>query len=89
MSWLTAIFTYFVIWWLVLFTTLPFGIEHEERHEAGHMPGAPKHHHMKKKLVATSVITALLWIIVYIIMDSGVIDFYDAARKMAVEDSLK
>jgi len=45
MAWTTAAAIYFVIWWLVLFTVLPFGVrnaaETGEVVEAGNDPGAP------------------------------------------------
>ena len=39
----TALAIYFVMWWLVLFVTLPFGVrsQHEDGEGAGHVIPAP------------------------------------------------
>ena len=44
MSWTTILAIYFIVWWLVLFTVLPWGVR--SQHEAGDItpgtdPGAP------------------------------------------------
>ncbi len=60
----TAFAIYFVVWWIVLFAVLPFGIQ--SQHEAGESaagtdPGAPTAPGMKKKLLWTTVISATLF----------------------------
>ena len=47
MPWYTVLAIYFIVWWLVFFTVLPFGIRSEEEHVdvvLGTDPGAPKVH---------------------------------------------
>ena len=66
----TALAIYFVLWWLVLFVTLPFGVrsQHEDGGGApGTDPGAPVASRMGRKLIWTTVIAA----IVYGIGDAG------------------
>jgi len=49
---------YFIIWWLVFFMVLPWGIrsQHEHREIApGTDPGAPAVHGLKRKLVWTTL----------------------------------
>ena len=48
------------LWWLVLFMTLPFGIEQEAAPEDGHDHGAPKKSGIKQKMLVTTVITVVL-----------------------------
>lgn len=60
----TAFAVYFVVWWIVLFAVLPFGIQ--SQHEAGESPagtdpGAPSVPGMAKKLLWTTVISAILF----------------------------
>lgn len=54
---------YFIVWWLVLFVTLPFGVrsrdEAGEAAVAGTDPGAPAAHMLKKKALITTVIAAI------------------------------
>jgi predicted secreted protein len=60
----TAFAIYFVIWWIALFVTLPFGVrsQHEDGGGApGTDPGAPVMTGMKRKLVWTTIISAIVY----------------------------
>jgi predicted secreted protein len=57
---------YFVVWWLVLFLTLPFGVrsQHEDGEGApGTDPGAPVLTRMGSKLIWTTIISAVMFAI--------------------------
>jgi predicted secreted protein len=76
MNWFTAIVTYLTLWWLVLFCVLPFGIRSQA--EAGEIvegsdPGAPAFANMKKKVIITTIITAIVWGILAYVLMSGMI----------------
>ena len=58
--------TYFIIWWVLLFAILPFGVQ--SQHELddivpGTEPGAPARPRLLIKLTANTIIAALLWAI--------------------------
>jgi predicted secreted protein len=60
----TAFAIYFVVWWVVLFAVLPFGVQ--SQHEVGEGtdgtdPGAPTAPLMLKKLVWTTAISAIIF----------------------------
>ena len=60
----TAFAIYFVLWWIVLFLTLPFGVrsQHEDGEGApGTDPGAPVMARMGRKLIWTTVISAVIF----------------------------
>ena len=60
----TALAIYFVIWWITLFLTLPFGVrsQHEEGGGApGTDPGAPILARMGRKLIWTTIISAIIY----------------------------
>ena len=62
----TAIAIYFVIWWIALFLTLPFGVrsQHEDGGGApGTDPGAPVLTRMGSKLIWTTIISAVIYAI--------------------------
>ena len=61
MNWLGAFFIYMVLWWVVLFMVLPFGVRNQEAPEAGHDRGAPAVTHLRRKLIATSLVTLVIW----------------------------
>ena len=64
---LEIIVIFVVIWWLVLFTILPLGVQKEDKILGGNDPGAPKNPMLKKKIILTSVISFFLSIIVSVI----------------------
>ena len=60
----TGLAIYFVLWWLVLFLTLPFGVrsQHEDGVGApGTDPGAPIMTRMGRKLIWTTIISAVVF----------------------------
>jgi len=65
----TAIAIYFVIWWIVLFAILPWGVKNA--HEAGETtlegnePGAPVSHQMGKKALITTLVSAIVFAVIY------------------------
>ncbi len=70
----TGFAVYFIIWWLVLFTVLPFGVKsaHEEGTvvEQGHEPAAPVRPRLFNKFVLTTVIALIVygfyyWLVYY------------------------
>lgn len=66
----TAIATFFLIWWVVLFAVLPFGIR--SQHEAGEMvpgtdPGAPAIPNLLRKLVWTTLISVAIFVACYVL----------------------
>ena len=78
MSITAALGIYFVIWWTVLFAVLPWGVrsQHEaETFEPGTDPGAPQRPLLLQKAIATTAISAVLFVIVYIVWTSGIVPF--------------
>jgi predicted secreted protein len=62
----TSLAVYFVLWWLVLFLTLPFGVrsQHEDGEAApGTDPGAPVLAQMGRKLLWTTLISGVIFAI--------------------------
>lgn len=58
----TAIAVYFLIWWIVLFAVLPWGVRAQGDDSApGTDPGAPLLPRIKAKLVWTTVVAGVLW----------------------------
>ena len=66
----TGLAIYFVLWWLVLFLTLPFGIrsQHEDGVGApGTDPGAPAIPNLRRKLLWTTVASVVVFAACYVI----------------------
>ncbi len=75
MGWVSGVFIYVLIWFVVLFTVLPWGVKVPENPEPGHAPSAPINPRIGVKLVATSLVSAIVWAIVWYVMQSGWISF--------------
>ena len=59
--------TYLILWWLVFFVMLPFGIERDQAVTFGNDPGAPKKSLVKKKAIISSLITFFLTAVAIVI----------------------
>jgi predicted secreted protein len=73
----TALAIYFVVWWLVLFLTLPFGVR--SQHEGGDSapgtdPGAPILARMGRKLLWTTLISSIIFGCAFFAYRFGFID---------------
>lgn len=75
MSWISGIVVYFLIWWMVLFAVLPWGVRVADEPEPGHATSAPVKPRLWVKAAATTVVAALVWLVYYWIYQSGWIEF--------------
>jgi predicted secreted protein len=75
MSWVTGIAVYVVLWWVVLFAVLPWGVQRAEELPPGADPGAPSHPRMALKAAVTTLVAALLWVLVELLVRSEVLSF--------------
>jgi predicted secreted protein len=77
MSLTEIVVVYIIIWWLVLFMVLPFGITRVDPDTLlpGQDPGSPAKGRMVLKLVITSGITAVLVGIYCFVATTGLISF--------------
>jgi predicted secreted protein len=67
---LAAIAVYFVIWWTLLFCVLPLNIQSQvERGDVvkGTEPGAPVAPQLAKKAIITSVLSLVVFAVVYVL----------------------
>jgi len=54
---ISAIFTYCMVWWVVLYLTLPFGNKPPKILESGHANSAPEKPRVWLKILITSVLS--------------------------------
>lgn len=82
MSLLSLVFTFILVWWTVLFMVLPWGNRQPDMAEVGMMHGAPVNPNMKKKLIATTVVSLIVLGMIYACIEMNIIDFRGIAREM-------
>jgi predicted secreted protein len=67
MSWTTAVAIYFIVWWVVLFAVLPWGVRSQDESGSvipGSDPGAPAISGLKAKLVWTTIVATIVFAVV-------------------------
>ena len=82
MHWASGILVFVVLWWLVIFAVLPWGVRIPDKAEPGHADSAPERPMLMRKVLATTAITAVLWLIVYLVVQSDWLSFREMARHM-------
>lgn len=75
MNIVSAFIVYQIIWWVVFMAVLPIGVQIEESPQPGFATSAPVKPNLKKKIILTTKITTVLWIIVCIVIMSKLITF--------------
>ena len=83
----TAFAIYFVIWWITLFLTLPFGVrsQHEDGEGApGTDPGAPITARMGRKLIWTTVLSAAIFALAMLAYNAGYLNIERLSKLMRI-----
>jgi len=75
MSWFTGILVFVMIWWVVLFMVLPWGVRVPDDPEPGHATSAPSNPMIGRKALITTAISAVIWVVIYLVIDSNLISF--------------
>ena len=66
----TGIAVFFLIWWIVLFAVLPWGVRSQQENEEvvpGTDPGAPTIPNLRRKLVWTTLVSVVVFVACYVI----------------------
>jgi predicted secreted protein len=83
MGFVSGLATFFMIWWTMLFVTLPLGVQRHDGSVKGVDPGAPQNANMKKKFLLTTGLAIIVWLIVFALVESD-LSFRDMANRMAL-----
>jgi predicted secreted protein len=73
----TAIMLFLIIWWVVIFTVLPWGARPPENPEPGHDPAAPAKPMLVRKALITTAISAVIWGILFYLITNDILVFRD------------
>jgi predicted secreted protein len=79
MGWFLSLVVYAIIWWTALFAVLPIGIRPDAKGdpEAGGWRGAPTQPRILQKVIITTIVATILWLVVYVLVETDWISFRD------------
>jgi predicted secreted protein len=83
MSWLSIFAIYFILWWVVLFAMLPFGLKTQEEDgevTLGTVPSAPKGAHMLGAVIRTTLVSGVIFAVFYVAVVYFGFSFNDIPR---------
>ena len=83
----TAFAIFFVLWWIVLFVTLPFGVRSQQEDGEtipGSDPGAPIASRMGRKLIWTTVISAVIFALAMLAYNAGYLNIERLSKLMGI-----
>ena len=73
-----SIIVYVLIWWIIFFSVLPVGIQsNKEKFEEkidGVDPGAPINPKIGKKFLITTLITSIIFIVIYYLVEFNLLN---------------
>ena len=82
----TAIAIYFLIWWIVLFGVLPWGVRAQgEGGAPGTDPGAPVISNLKSKLVWTTAVTTVIFAVCWVVYTRRLVTLDDLATLFGLQ----
>ena len=76
----TGIAIYVVVWWVVLFAVLPWGVKPPETLVPGQADSAPENPRLLLKAAVTTVIAGVIWAGIYLVVRSDWISFRDMVQ---------
>ena len=76
-----SIIVYVLIWWIIFFSVLPVGIQsNEEKFKEkieGIDPGAPINPKIGKKFLITTLITSIIFIVIYYLVEFNLLNLIE------------
>ena len=73
-----SIIVYVMIWWIIFFSVLPIGIQSNKKifkeKIEGIDPGAPKNPEIIKKFLITTLITSIIFAVIYYLVEVNLLN---------------
>ncbi len=73
-----SIIVYVLIWWIIFFSVLPIGIQSNKQtfnaKIEGIDPGAPKNPKIAKKFLITTLITTIIFLVIYYLVEINLLN---------------
>ena len=78
MNWFTGVMAYVIIWWVVLFTILPWGNRPPATPEPGHATSAPAKPRLLIKFGVTTLVATMIFLMFVWLLQSDLISLRDS-----------
>lgn len=78
MNWVEGIVVYVLVWWVVIFAVLPWGVKPPTEFVPGQAESAPAHPRLWLKAGVTTLAAFVIWLAIWFIVRSHWIDFRGA-----------
>ncbi len=79
----SGVAVFVIVWWVVLFAVLPWGVRPPEEAEPGMAESAPTRPRIRLKFLVTTALAVVIWLVVFAVVESDLISFREMAREMA------
>lgn len=80
-----GIVVYSMLWWTLIFCVLPFWYHQPEGDDTVDRP-KPQ---FGKIVIYNTLLTTVVWLIIYGLIEANVLDFYKLGQDMAIKDGLQ
>ncbi|MBS0643144.1 MAG: DUF1467 family protein [Acetobacteraceae bacterium] len=76
MNWFTGVVLFVIIWWTALFAVLPLGTHPvQDPDNVSGWRGAPENPRLVRKVIVTTIVTAIIWLGVFAVVKSDYLSF--------------
>ena len=82
MDWFSGIVVFIITWWTVLFVVLPFGVRQPEERPLEHAHGAPVEARIGRKFLITTLVSIVVWLAIFGLVETEIVSFHDLAREL-------
>jgi len=91
MDWFTGVVVYILVWWVMIFCLLPVRLKSDKELPENSDPqdgwaGAPQSPMIKEKMIATTILSFVVWGVIYLLISAEILSFHDIAKTMIEED---
>lgn len=85
MDFFTGLIVFLLTWWVVIFAVLPWGNKAPKEPLEGNATSAPDNPRLRQKFIITTLISFVVLILVYTLIEMNVIDFRAISQDMFLE----
>lgn len=75
MNWIEGIIVYILVWWVVIFMVLPFGVRPPAELVPGQVSSAPARPRLWLKAGVTTLVSLAIWVVIWLIVRSDLFSF--------------